>query len=195
MRYFVIDSERLDHRAFISDIPKSMPRPYRFIKGVSLTKEWGDVSFSFAKAYKDGIELADSVGNSISLFIVSKKIKQLIVPTVQVGLEFLPAKILNHNGRLASDAYFAVNFLHLTQVIDKIKSEFEMSESFPDRIFSFRKLRLLEGIRKNGPALLRPQEKPDMLLVREDLKVAMENAHVTGLTYTDTMKFSSYTPS
>jgi len=46
------------------------------------------------------------------MLLVSERLKQVIEAHLQSGLEFLPAKILNHKRKPAGDTYFAVNFTH-----------------------------------------------------------------------------------
>ena len=71
-------------------------------------------------------------------------------------------------------------------------TSFEVSAASPAQIYSFSRIELFAALANNGPALVRSQEKPDMLLVREDLKNAMDQASITGLIYSDTKTFSSF---
>jgi len=53
------------------------------------------------------------------MLLVSERLKQVIEAHLQSGLEFLPAKILNHKRKPAGDTYFAVNFPSLTRCFNR----------------------------------------------------------------------------
>lgn len=189
--YFVLDPESSDVNALVTDIPKELPRPYRFHKGVSLASECTSVRFKYAKDYKERITLTDFVDNTISLLIVSGKMASVIRKFSGPDVEFIPASIANHKGMISGVGYYVVNFTSLTECVDIPTSKLEFSEAFPGQVASFTQITLLPSLCENGPPILRMKEKTEVILVREDLKMALESAEISGVNFTVVSRYRS----
>jgi len=195
MKYFVLRGIQDDTHVYISDIPETIERQYELVEGVSRIDGWpNDVVFRFSDYEPEGLILTDCVRNSLAWLILSGRFKNLLQEFDVPGLEFLPAKIENHKGRIASENYFTANLCELMQVVDRSTSEFEEDALEETQVFSFDKLVLLEEVEEHGPAILRMKEKPTMILAREDLVSRIQNEGLSGARFVETAKFKTFDP-
>lgn len=127
-----------------------------------------------------GIELADSVPNSSSIYVISDRLRALIAST-DSDMEIFPARIRNARGRIEDAPYFILNVLTRHRCVDMERSEF-----IPNMIRKGQISKLLRAVidttRIGTPSqIFRIGETDTDMLVREDLAQKIEAAGMTGL--------------
>lgn len=155
--------------------------------------DWPDnISLTFSADFPDSVELTDNIRNTHGWLIASAALRNIIQTHQTDDLEFLPVSIHNHKGRVAADDCSIVNFLQLTEVVDRSASVFRVDAAYDDQISKYDKLSLLKEIEEHGPAILRMKETPMLILVREDLARAIESAGMTGIAFVSTDTYTTF---
>lgn len=126
--------------------------------GRSVAASYGDpLEFHFEE-HSPGMQLPSLLGNTRSLFMVARAVKDAIAALSTGPIEFLPFVLFNHKGRLASRDYFIVNPLGSFDAID------------PDR--SVIERRATGSVRLKGLPVLRRDkldQAPDLFRIPENL--------------------------
>lgn len=195
MRYYVLDNKLDETDAYITDLPENLSDKYELLQGVPRLATWpNDVKFTYSRHYPEGINLTDYVGNKFRWMIVSDRFRSVLADTDLENVEYLPISIRNHKGRMADDNYWIVNFLALTEVIDRDRSDYREDAAFEGQISRFDNMVLRDEVQTDGPPVLRMREDPMMVLVREDFKTAMEKEGLTGMQYWETDTYKTFDP-
>ena len=106
------------------------------------------------------------IGNTQSLLIVSKVLKEQIDQVNADPVQILPVAIHNHKNRLASADYFVVNPIGQRDCLDLEESEIEWHDA---DVVAVEKLVLAEGKLDGAPDLFRVKEDPSAYIASEDL--------------------------
>lgn len=195
MDYFIIKENYDDGNVYINDIPEGLLRQYQLLKGLSRVADWpSDLSARFSDNRSEGMKLTDWVSTAFGWLLISGRFKQLLEEAGAPGTEYLPIKLKNHKGRLASSDYWIVNFLRLGDAVDRERSAFEVDAADDDKIFRFDRLVLLDEVEARGPVIFRLKEQPVLIMVREDLVARIQAAGFTGLRFTATANYKTYDP-
>ncbi len=190
--YFVLVEDYDETHVLIDDSAADIPKQYQLLKGISRQNGWpDDVVFRFSDNRAEGMFLTDWVNNESGWLVISDRFKKLVEAFPVPDIEFLPVKINNHKGRLASDSYWIGNFLMLTEAVDREQSDFKEDRGNKGQIRHFDKLVVRKGTLQEGPPMFRLKESPDMVLAREDLVKALESKRLTGMKFVDTSEFNS----
>lgn len=195
MKYAVLLPDKDETHVYISDIPDEIERNYKLKQGVRLGDTWrDDVTMRFSAHRPQGLHLTDYVDNSFSWLLVSPAFRQVSEQADTAALEYLPVRILNHKGRVASDQYYLANFTTLTEAIDRDHSDFREDRVREGKINKYERMALRAEVLENGPAMFRLAETPMLVLVREDLVAQMEAAGLTGMRFRDTDRYMTFDP-
>jgi hypothetical protein len=193
MSYSVIKEDCDKGNVFVLDIPEGLDRKYQLLQGISRLASWPpDLAAEFSKHRPEGMRLTDWIATPFGWLLVSDRFKKLLDDASAPNVEYLPIKMKNHKGRLASTDYWIVNFLVLIEAVDRDRSAFEVDAAEDDKIFRFDRLVLLDEIEARGPVIFRLKEQPYLILVREDLVTRIKEAGFTGLRFTPTAKYKTY---
>jgi hypothetical protein len=195
MSYFVIQDKFDEQNVYISDIPKGLLRKYQLLEGISRLDDWpSDLAARFSDNEPEGMKLTDWVSTAFGWLLISGRFKQLLEDSGTFAVEYLPIKMKNHKGRLASADYWIVNFLELVPAVDRDRSVFEVDAAEDDKIFEFERLVLLDEVEARGPVIFRLKEQPVLIMVREDLVARIRSVGFTGLQFTSTADYKSNDP-
>lgn len=148
-----------------------------------------DTFYKMSNEFPKDIQLADAIDNYDSYLLVSPRLGAFIKNEVNGDIEFLPTKILNHKGRVASDEYLIVNVLDIHDAIDLDQSEVKWNRIDPDKITKFRKLVLKEDRIPLECQMLRLKHFPNRVLVQRDLAEAIQDQGFTGVSFVETEGF------
>jgi len=167
-RYFKINTMPKDTAfAFTDDEPSGFEKGYKLSDGdrvVDKDKYPADAHVRMSDAF--GRELGGLIGNTQSLLIVSKALKEQIDQVNADPVQIFPVGIYNHKNRLASADYFIVNPIGQRDCLDLEESEIEWDG---DDVVSVEKFVLSEGKLDGAPDLFRVKEDPAAYIVSEHL--------------------------
>lgn len=140
-----------------------------------------EVIFDFSP--DGGLKPGDSVPNILGLYIISEKLRSILESASSARFEFLPVKLRNHKQKLLPEPYFLANLLDVVSCVDRERSEFRMNLLIKHEIRRFK--RLVLDTSKLGPdtKIFRLGEKPEMVIIREDLAYTITAAGCTGMEF------------
>ncbi|WNG32198.1 hypothetical protein F0U60_00195 [Archangium minus] len=166
----------------LEKLPKGSPSKPDFYEAISLKDNFphGGV-MSFSNDYPDFIRVFDFVTNTMSLPIVSGKVKQVFTLVGVDRCEFLQVTLQDHKGRVASNDHFIVNALDVQDVIDMERSEYDLSPFDESQISRIKRLAVKkEGVAPNA-LFFRARTSMRELFMHASLHEALVQAGVTGL--------------
>ena len=132
------------------------------------------------------------VSTPFGWLLIGERFKGLLEKTGLAQVEYLPLRMKNHKKKLVEGSYWIVNFLVLTEAVDRDQSAFEVDAGDDNKIFRFDRLVLRSEIEAKGPAVFRLKEQPYLILVREDIAAQIREAGFTGLRLVETSKYTTY---
>lgn len=141
-----------------------------------------DVRMEMSKDHP-GLVVPDVIGNDLHLFLVSGRLKTLLERESNARSEYLPASIINHKGRLATQDVFIINVLERVDCVDRPRSEVDESHIEPGTLGGLFRLQVDAGRIPSEAKLFRLGEMPSLILVRNDLRASMEAQGLTGARY------------
>ncbi len=173
--------------------PAEIKRKYQLLQGVERLETWPEhVPLRFSPHRPEGLFLPDTVNNAFGWHLVSGACKAVLEAVPIEDVEYLPVTILNHRDRVASDDYWILNLLHLTPAVDREASEFDVDAADDSKISKFDRLVVTGAVWESGPALLRLEERPRLVLVRDDVVAQLDAAGLTGNAFVPTDDYSTY---
>ena len=93
--------------------------------GESVQQAWpDDMSFRMSPERPKDVALVDHIDNNESALLVSPRFSDFLRAQDLPDLEFLPVRMLDHKGRIASSDYRVVNCLRVVDCVDQQKSDF-----------------------------------------------------------------------
>lgn len=135
----------------------------------------------FSEGSPKRIKLYDFVDNTLSLLIISDKVKQVFDSLEMDRLEYIPININDHQGDLAADNYFILNVLDKQPIIDMEKSKYRMNPLIKTKIQKIKDLHLdVTAIDPKAKLFYASTELRNFFITDEVLK-AMHNAGITGI--------------
>jgi len=155
---------------------------YLLCEGVSV-KSWFPTDSVFQLADDYGMQLTDSIPNTLNLLIVSEKLKGVLEEKSGAEIEFLPVHLRNHKGRLVAEPYFIANPLGTVECVDRERSQFRTSSIRPDQVFRFFRLAVDTAKIPPDARLFRLKEQTDLILVRQDLADEILRAGCNGMLF------------
>lgn len=191
MRYFTVNVMPMDTAfAFTKEEPSGFKdHSYKLGEGEEVAPADGYPKDGHVRMDDDfGRELGGIIGNTQSLMIVSRPMKEAIEKANAPRTQFLPLTILNHKRRVASADYFIVNPLGTLDCADLGASDIEFDGS---DVVAVESLVLAEAKLGGAPDLFRVREDPSIYVVSQallkawiELKPRPKNVYVDELTVT-----------
>jgi hypothetical protein len=113
--------------------------------------------------------------------LVPDVIRNVLEEHATAEIEYLPFNLLDHKGRVASDDCYLGNVLGTVDCVDMERSEGTVGETRKGPRFErLTKLFLREDAIDPERNIFRIAPMPPVIVVREDLKAALEEAEITG---------------
>lgn len=141
---------------------------YRLVKGEAAKAYYpSDASLQLKDKYA-GIKLSSLLGNTEGYLVLHEEAVALVQAAVPSGIEYLPLRIIGHNGRVLSDAYYIVNPLGTYDVLHP-SSEVEYFDDAKDLVVGIDRIVLDAKAAGAAPALFRLKEDPFVLILQEAL--------------------------
>jgi len=151
--------------------------------GESLGSAWPDgLDYRMATNAK-GTQIGDLVANTLGYTMMSERLKTLIAERSAAKVEWLRFTLLNHKGRKAADNLWVANVLTIVDAVDRDRTVGEPYPAKPEWYLVTDALYIRPE--KVDPALdmFRLGEMPRRIIVRDDLKAAIEKAGMTGVVF------------
>jgi hypothetical protein len=131
-----------------------------------------------------GTEVPDVIRNAVRYLMVSARMKALLEEHATVEIEFLRFTLLDHGGQVARDDCYLANVLGTVDCVDMERSEGTVGETRKGvRFERLTKLYLREDAIDTQRNIFRITPMPAVIVVREDLKAALEEAQITGVEF------------
>ncbi len=147
--------------------------------------------FTMSRDFPKDIQLADNVKNTGKI-LVSEALKTALTSMVEGEVEYLPVKIINHKGRVASDAYFVVNVLDFCDALDQEKSDIVWNSINPNLISACYEIVLHEDRIPLTLAMFRLKYFPTKVIVRRDVAERLEEEGFTGLRFIEIADYDGF---
>lgn len=148
-----------------------------------------DVSASMEPMFPKDIGLADALYGT-GFLVVSGAVRRFLEAGDVGKAEFLPMKIINHKGRVASEDYYVLNPLELVDCIDREASAVEYDFLDESMIRCCAHLVIRQDAVPAGLSLFRLAFWPDRIVVRRGLAERMNAAGLTGLLFYEPIEYS-----
>jgi hypothetical protein len=170
-----------------------VPKSIQINNGVSRLEGWpAEAAAAMDPNFPKDLGLADSLDGA-NFVVISGKAKQLIEQESAGKIEFLPMKIINHKGRVASEDYFVVNPLDIVDCIDKDASSVKLNPLNKIMISTCAQLVLKEDVIPAELKVFRTKFWSGMILIRRDLAQKMEQAGLTCMNFIEPAKYDGLT--
>ncbi|CAM3942148.1 imm11 family protein [Corallococcus soli] len=182
--FFILSTSDDPKHCLIDEAPQSMrPKSWRISKGLPMEHRYPpDVVLKMDGAHK-GLMVPDLVSTTERIAIVSNKLKGLLEQHSGARIEFLPASIANHKGRIAAKDYFIANVLDHVDCVDKERSEVEELHPDPTLLSGLFRLQVLQEPIPPEAKLFRLKTMPPAILIRDDLRALLDAESLTGIRY------------
>ena len=130
--------------------------------------------------YPNEIRLSDNLeGGTVP--VISNRTKEILETVVRNRVEYLPAELINHKGRVEPAQYFVLHPLDLVDCIDTEASGVQWNRISPGQISRCKSLVLKPDAIPANFTLFRLKHWGSNIIVREDVTEVLEKADLTGL--------------
>jgi hypothetical protein len=148
-----------------------------------------DASYSMHPDFPDDTLLTDSLINSDMLIVASPKLKAFVEARKLKKVEYLPLRIIDHKGKVASKDYFIIHPIEPVDCLDLEASGAIRSTIDTETIRKVKRLVLDESKLDPDRELFRPKGFYRATLVRRALAQAIDAAGFTGVRWTELDKY------
>jgi hypothetical protein len=179
MDYFVL-TVHSEQGGVVDSYPDGAPKGWRFDEGIPLAKEFPkNASVQFTPNFPKARKLEDFQPNLLSLLIVSPRVREVLKALEVKNAEFLPVTVKDQKKKTLANDYAILNVLGAEDAIDLARSTVQMDTIIDGDIARVRKLVLKKKI---DPAakIFRCEKRTNLILVRDDVRAALEKAKLTG---------------
>lgn len=183
---------------------------YRSVKGASIPNELrgvqkkfllhkavpllatfpAEAAFHMNPDFPSDLVLPDNVRNGALAVLVSARVQQFLQAWPVPAVEYLPVKIIDPQGQVASHRHVIVNPVDPLDCIDRAQSVFTPGSLVPGSIERFEKL-VIDPDRVPAERLLfRMRGFGEPIVVRRELAETMAEQGFSGLDWKDSAEFS-----
>ena len=125
--------------------------------------------------------MPDVIRNAVRYLMISGRVKSLLEEHATAEIEFLRFTLLDHQGQVASDDCYLANVLGTVDCVDMERSEGTVGETRKGvRFERLTRLHLRDEAVDPQRNIFRITPMPAVIVVREDLKAALEDVQITG---------------
>jgi hypothetical protein len=182
MRFSIIEAVLDDQHCVVDQFPDGLDEVHLPADGERVgTLYPPDVQLAMSGDFP-GIRPGDLVHNTMGYTLASERMKKLLEDACTAPIEFLPFALVNHKGRSAGTFYIA-NVLAVSDCVDRARTEGVEDAVNQGRLMIIRKLVLDDARIDPKLNLFRIAVLPSVLIIREDLRRAIEAAGMTGIRY------------
>jgi len=184
MEYFILETRLTPESCTISESPEPLDsKQWRIAEGERMGEHYSpNTQLQMDKRHK-GLGTPDFLHNTLLLPMVSKKLRALLEAEANVEIEYLPFVLLDHKGRSVEREFYIANVIGTQDCVDRGRTEARESALAPGQYSGLFKLFLDPGRIDPKVKLFRISAKPTVLIVRTDLRAALERDGITGTRY------------
>ncbi|NVJ05750.1 hypothetical protein HUW63_10970 [Myxococcus sp. AM001] len=154
---------------------------WRIQRGVPLASDWPVDAKIFMSLDMPGIKLASLIGNTESMLVVVKELKDVIQEHCRNDIEYLPFTLYDHRKRVRSRDYFIINPIGTQDCLDLQASTIVWDENDPTNVIAVNKHVLQRDKVSDAPPLFRINKDSSEYLVRTDLAQAIYKGGFTNI--------------
>lgn len=166
-------------------------KEYQFRKGISKAEIFGDeASFNMHPDFPNDTLLTDNLLNAYLLIVASGRLKAFFEDRATPNVEYLPVKIIDHKGKVASTEYSIVHPLDPVDCIDQEASQVRWHEFDKGVIDGVKRLVIDESKVDPARVIFRLKSFYWATLIRRDVAEAIDAAGFTGIRWVDPLEFS-----
>lgn len=182
--YFILEAQESDEYCAIYDFPDNMEDIEMPSDGSRMNGLYEPQTFRMADEVP-GLVIPDVINNALGYLMVSPPVQALLSSRATAEIEYLPFTILNHKGRPSGNGYI-VNVIGTVSCVD-----IEKTEGLPDPVnegwlMSLDVLHLDQEQADRAPNIFRIDVMPRVIVIRDDLRAALQDHGVTGARYLKT---------
>lgn len=172
-----------DHCAVFA-APESMTDRFKAATGVRMGDAYDAQRFRLADE-APGIVMSDFVHNALGFLMVKGRVRDLLAARATAEIEFLPFALLDHKGRVADPEAWIVNVLGTSDCVDLQRTVGTAKAGRTGQFLEITELHLDEARVDRQQNIFRIAARPRVIVVRDDLRAALEELGVTGARFTD----------
>jgi hypothetical protein len=174
--FFILGPARDDQYCKIAATPQDFPSMNPASRGRSMSDEWpGDAEFRMEPRHP-GLMVPDVVLNPDLCLMVTDRMRAFLDGHIDTPVEYLRFTLMNHKGRMADDSMWVVNLLDSVACADLEKTDGTESPFYPGELQDLLELHVIEEKLPTDRKIFRLGECPATILVRDDLRRAIEDA-------------------
>jgi hypothetical protein len=162
------------------EMPKAIPRAGRFPS---------NVLFRMSDEHPKDIGLTDSLANTDTLIVASRRLKDFLEAKQLPNVEYHRVSIINHKGRVASDDYYIVHPIHAQDCLDVQRSGCIFSPIIPTEIDLVSDLTIEESRIQQGVTLFRIKSFGRPIVVHRQLAQEIMGAGFKGIFFSELEQF------
>lgn len=188
MKYWVIKPSGPSDAAYLSEVSSSMPKAYKFDKGISLIDEYPaaeNCKIYYDPEYPEGTQLYGFLDNINDLLIVNKEVKKIFEDTGVDSIEYLPIWLCDHKHEVSSKDYFICNVLSKVDIFDMEESEYDMISLDESQIDDVDNMVVDYNAVPEDAKVFRASKMLVQIFINDDVKDALEKAGVEGFVVKD----------
>jgi hypothetical protein len=179
--YVIWNSEPVPHECVLKDFT-GFDATNTLFHGIPLAKAFPPgAAFHMDPDFPNDLLLTDNLLNTDACMVVSSRLADALKMQGVEHLEYLPVRIIDHKGKVASKDYFVLNSLELVDCIDREKSKFTENAIVPGRISRFEKLVIDESRIPADRPLFRMKDFARIALATKALANALNREKFAGL--------------
>ena len=172
---------RQDHCSVLSAPPEMTDR-FKAATGVRLGDAYASQTFCMADEVP-GLLVGDFVHNALGFLMVRDRVRELLATHATAEIEWLPFRLLNHKGRVAEERAWIANVIGTCDCVDLARTTGTPKAGRPGQFLEITELHLDESRIDPQRNIFRIAARPRVVVVRDDLRAALEAAQTTGVRF------------
>lgn len=174
--FFILGPARDDEFCKVDMAPQDFPSLNPAKRGASMVDTWPEEAEFTMKPRHPGLMVPDVVLNPHECLMVTDRMRALLERHIDSPVEYLRFTLMNHKGRVADDSMWVVNLLDSVACADLEKTDGTESPFYPGELQDLLELHVIEEKLPTDRKIFRLGECPATILVRDDLRCAIEEA-------------------
>ena len=180
--YFVMAPDPSPEFCFVAGPRDELPHPHYPVDGISLGTTIYSYEFDM-DADLPGTVVPDFIDNASAYPMVSAALKAFLEARSNSRIEFMPFKLRDHEGKLVDDELYIANVIGALDWVDRSATQGREDPVNEGRYMKITRLVFDDSLIDPAVDLFRLAIRPKYLVVRDDLKDALEDGGFRGLAF------------